>query len=242
MKKILAIDDDRELCELLEAFLEAEGFAVDSAHNGREGLAKALERRYDLLLLDVMLPGMNGFDLLRELRKTKQVPVIMLTARGDEVDRVVGLEMGADDYLPKPFSTRELLARIRAILRRGAPEGGQTEGPEKAIELGDLVLYPGSHEISREGEQVHVTHVEFRLLETLLRSAGNAVSREVLVREALERSYSPWDRSIDVHASNLRKKLGPMPDGGERIKTIRGVGYMYPLPRTRENSNEDAGE
>lgn len=242
MKKILAIDDDRDLCELLAVFLEAEGFAVDTAHNGREGLAKALERRYDLLLLDVMLPGLNGFDLLRELRKTKQVPVIMLTARGEEVDRVVGLEMGADDYLPKPFSTRELLARIRAILRRGESVASRGASPEQATELGDLVLYPGSHEVLKNGEEVHLTHVEFRLLETLFHSAGTAVQRETLVREVLERAYSPWDRSIDVHASNLRRKLGPLPDGGDRIKTIRGVGYMYPLPRTKENSNEDAGQ
>lgn len=231
MKRILAIEDDRELCELLEAFLNTEGFALEVAHNGRDGLAKARERQYDLLLLDVMLPGLNGFDLLRELRKTSSVPVIMLTARGDEVDRVVGLEMGADDYLPKPFSTRELIARIRAILRRGEASRGGSDAPGALLQLGDITLDPGSHEVTLSSKPIHLTHVEFRLLETLLQSAGRAVPRETLVREVLEHSYSPWDRSIDVHASNLRKKLGPLPDGNERIKTIRGIGYLYPLPR-----------
>ncbi|MDO9509310.1 MAG: response regulator transcription factor [Thermovirgaceae bacterium] len=237
MKHILAIEDDRELCELLEAFLNTEGFVLEMAYNGREGLIKARERQYDLLLLDVMLPGMNGFELLRELRKTSTVPVIMLTARGDEVDRVVGLEMGADDYLPKPFSTRELIARIRAILRRGEPGRGGSSAPEATLQLGDITLDPGSHEVTLSGKPVHLTHVEYLLLEALLRSAGRTVSRETLVRDVLERSYSPWDRSIDVHASNLRKKLGLLPDGGERIKTIRGTGYLYPLLRKPEKGN-----
>lgn len=237
MKHILAIEDDRELCELLEAFLGAEGFSLDMAHNGREGLAKARERKYDLLLLDVMLPGINGFDLLRELRKTSSVPVIMLTARGDEVDRVVGLEMGADDYLPKPFSTRELIARIRAILRRGEAGRGESTVPEATIQVGDITLDPGSHEVTLSGKPVHLTHVEYLLLDTLLRSAGRTVSREALVRDVLERSYSPWDRSIDVHASNLRKKLGLLPDGGERIKTIRGTGYLYTISRKSEKGH-----
>ena len=231
MKHILAIEDDRELCELLEAFLGAEGFSLDMAHNGREGLTKARERQYDLLLLDVMLPGMNGFDLLRELRKTSSVPVIMLTARGDEVDRVVGLEMGADDYLPKPFSTRELTARIRAILRRGTTDRENDTAPQAPMVIGDITLDPGSHEVTLSGKPVPLTHVEFLLLEILLRSAGRAISREILVRDVLERSHSPWDRSIDVHASNLRRKLGPLPGGGDRIRTIRGTGYLYPLPR-----------
>jgi len=237
LKRILAIEDDRELCELLEAFLCAEGFSLDMAHNGREGLAKAREGQYDLLLLDVMLPGMNGFDLLRELRKTSPVPVIMLTARGDEVDRIVGLEMGADDYLPKPFSTRELIARIRAILRRGEPGHRGPIGPEALLQSGDIALDPGSHEVTLSGKPVHLTHVEYLLLEALMRSAGRTVSRESLVRDVLERSYSPWDRSIDVHASNLRKKLGLLPDGGERIKTIRGTGYLFSLPRKNEKGH-----
>ncbi|GAB4562299.1 MAG: two-component system response regulator MisR [Geothermobacteraceae bacterium] len=221
MEKILIVDDDRELCELLQDYLGAEGFRTCAAHEGRAGVRMALEEDYDLVVLDVMLPGLNGFDALRRLREDSQVPVIMLTARGEEVDRIVGLELGADDYLPKPFNPRELVARIRAIARRarGGVEGAR---PPEKMQLGDLCLEPGMREARLHGEPVELTSVEYGLLEMLVRHAGQPVSREALSRQVLGRRLTPYDRSIDVHVSSLRRKLG-----GERIKTVRGVGYLY---------------
>jgi DNA-binding response OmpR family regulator len=224
MARVLLVDDDVELTALLREYLESEGFDALSAANGEAGLRAAQEGGPDLVVLDVMLPGMNGFDVLRRLRESSTVPVIMLSARGEEVDRIVGLELGADDYLPKPFNPRELSARIRAVLRRSRAEGEQASG---LLVVGDVELDPGSRRARRGGEPVNLTGTEFRLLEELLREAGTVVPRETLFREVLGRRAAAFDRSLDVHVSNLRRKLGPLPDGGERIATVRGVGYQY---------------
>ncbi|GAB4249640.1 response regulator [Deferrisoma sp.] len=227
-RKILVVDDDAELCELLQEYLGREGFGVETAPDGPAGLDRARAGAFDLVVLDVMLPGLDGFEVLRELRKTSDVPVIMLTARGDDVDRIVGLELGADDYLPKPFNPRELLARIRAVGRR-ARAGREPE----VVRAGDLELDPGTRTALRAGEPVDLTSAEFSLLEVLLRQAGRPVSRDELARQGLGRPLMAFDRSVDVHVSSLRRKLGPAPDGTERIRTVRGVGYLYALPGRR---------
>lgn len=235
MNRILVIDDDIELCELLTDYLGPEGFEVEAVHDGERGADRALAGGHALVVLDVMLPGMNGFDVLRRIREKSKVPVIMLTARGDDVDRIVGLEMGADDYLPKPFNPRELVARIRAIQRRAEGAVEKEATPETTVarlSVGDLELNSGTREVKRNGETVELTAVEFSLLEALMRSAGQVVEREELVRKVLGRRLSPYDRSIDVHISSLRKKLGNRVGDSERIKTVRGVGYLYALPRT----------
>lgn len=228
-RSILLIDDDVELCELLSDYLRTEGFQIESAHASQEGLEKALSGKHGLVVLDVMLPGMNGFDVLRQLRARSQIPVIMLTARGDDIDRIVGLELGADDYLPKPFNPRELVARIRAIQRRTREKAVDEELAAKpeALEISGLRLDPRTRIVSLSEYPVELTAAEFTLLEVLMRASGQVMSRDDLVRRALGRSLSPYDRSLDVHVSNLRKKLGVYPDGSERIKTIRGVGYMF---------------
>jgi two-component system response regulator CpxR len=239
--RVLVIDDDTALCELLVEYLADEGFDVETAHDGMTGAARAVEGRWDLVVLDVMIPGRSGLDVLRDVRRTSAVPVVMLTARGEEVDRIVGLELGADDYLPKPFNPRELVARIRAVLRRA------TDVPDravhrrtKALAIGDLVLDAGARSVRRNGEEVVLTGVEFSLLETLLRAAGELLSREELYREVLGRRGGALDRSLDVHVSALRKKLGPQPGGGERIKTVRGLGYQYALPGAGDDERDDS--
>lgn len=232
LKRLLVVDDDLELCELLAEFLEPEGFKVDSANNGVDGLEKSLEGGYALIVLDVMLPGMSGFDVLRELRRQTDTPVLMLTAKGEEVDRIVGLEMGADDYLPKPFNPRELLARIRAIMRRVAQRReGQGAGAEP-VSVGDIVFDPASRSVYQDGREVSLTAAEFDLLGVLLKRAGSVVTREELTQDVLGRRLTPYDRSIDVHMSSLRRKLGSKGGTGdpERIRTIRGVGYQYAAP------------
>ncbi|MBX3247940.1 MAG: response regulator transcription factor [Myxococcales bacterium] len=226
MSRILVIDDDVELAELLGDYFSAEGFEVDFEHTGKRGLERAQRGEHDLVVLDVMLPEMNGFDVLRALRTTSKVPVVMLTARGEDIDRIVGLELGADDYLPKPFNPRELVARIRAIQRRFSSEGAQAgAGAPPKLRVGDVELDPASHVATLAGEELQLTTAELAILELLLRSAGRVVSREDLSDHALGRPFSPLDRSIDVHVSNLRKKLG----GGDAIRTVRGVGYLYAL-------------
>ncbi|HEY8429311.1 MAG TPA: response regulator transcription factor [Sandaracinaceae bacterium] len=224
---ILVVDDDVELCELLSEYLGAEGFSVEAVHDGREGLARAAEGKHALVVLDVMLPGQNGFDVLRRLREGSQVPVVMLTARGQDVDRIVGLEMGADDYLAKPFNPRELVARIRAIQRRLDRAAKEPKEAGEVLTVGDVQLFVASRTVLRGGQEVALTSAEMSLLEVLMRAAGTVVSREELSLRVLDRRYSPYDRSIDVHVSNLRKKLGPSPSGRERIKTVRGHGYLY---------------
>ena len=230
MDRILVIDDDIELCELLGEYLGGEGFAVETVQHGEEGAKQALSSDYSLVVLDVMLPGINGFDVLRKIRGESKVPVIMLTARGDDIDRIVGLELGADDYLPKPFNPRELVARIRAIQRR--TEDTIPRGDKKRSELvvGDVLLCSTSRTVKRDGENIELTSVEFNLLEVLLSRVGEVVDRESLVEQVLGRRLSAYDRSIDVHVSALRKKLGHYSGKSERIKTIRSVGYLYSLP------------
>lgn len=230
LRSILVVDDDVELCELLKEFLEPEGFTIDQAHTGRDGLEKVFTGEYTLVVLDVMLPGMNGFDLLRELRRRLDIPVLMLTAKGEEVDRIVGLEMGADDYLPKPFNPRELLARIRAIMRRVADHGTERLFDPSPVSVGDVVLDPGSRVVWQGEVKIDLTAAEFDLLGILLKRAGSVVAREELTQQVLGRRLTPYDRSIDVHISSLRKKLGKKPGGPERIRTVRGIGYQYAVP------------
>jgi two-component system response regulator CpxR len=227
MDQILIIDDDVALCELVTEYLEPLGFQIESVHRGDAGAERALAGKHSLVVLDVMLPGLNGFEVLRRIRAESRIPVLMLTARGDDVDRIVGLEIGADDYLPKPFNPRELTARIRAILRRTKSEEHGQPAAAKKLNVADVELDSGTRTISRAGENVELTAVEFDLLEKLLRAAGRIVTREELSKQVLGRSASPFDRSIDMHISNLRKKLGPAPGATERIKTVRGVGYIY---------------
>jgi two-component system response regulator CpxR len=226
MSKVLVIDDDEELCDLVAEYLTVEGFETTAVHDGEAGLKAALSGNYDLAILDVMMPKLNGFDVLRHLRERSGLPVLMLTARGDDMERIVGLEIGADDYLPKPFNPRELVARLRAILRRAAGDDGDQQPLEK-INVDDLELSSSSRSVKRDGEELPVTSVEFDLLSALLREAGRVVKKEDLSENVLERRLSPYDRSLDMHISNLRKKLGPRADGSERIKTVRSVGYIY---------------
>ena len=217
--KLLIIDDDVELCVLLQEFLRREGFTVDCAHEGKGALAQATEGSYDLIVLDVMLPGMDGFEILKQLRISSRVPVIMLTARGEDVDRIVGLELGADDYLPKPFNARELVARVKAILRRAEPRVNRGR-----LEVNGVALDPATREVVCEGKPVEVTTLEFDILEQLMRNAGHVVSRDGLMESLYNRKATPFDRSIDMHVSHLRRKLeGARPV----IKTIRGVGYQF---------------
>lgn len=224
-RKVLVVDDDRELCELLERYLGGEGFAVESVYNGEAGVDRAHSGGFDVVVLDVMLPGLDGFEALRRIRTGSAIPVLMLTARGDEVDRIVGLEIGADDYLPKPFNPRELAARLRAVLRRSAA-GESGEPAREILTVEDLEIDLGARAVTRAGEPVRLTGTEFGFLELLARNAGKVVTRRELSREVLERRPSPFDRSLDVHISNLRRKLGLRMDGGDRIKTVRGQGYV----------------
>ena len=226
MERVLVIDDDRELCRLVARYLSREGFDIRSASSGEAGVERALGEEFSLIMLDVMMPDTDGFEVLRLIRQRRQTPVLMLTARGDTRDRVRGLEMGADDYLPKPFDPAELVARIRAILRRSSP---QRQTPA-ALAIGDLELDGGSRTVRRAGAPVDLTTVEFDLLAALMAEAGRTVSREDLVRNVLGRDFSPFDRSIDTHICNLRRKLGPFEDGGDRIKGVRGAGYLYAWP------------
>ena len=225
-EQVLVIDDDVELCKLVTRYLTQEGFQIQSVNAGASGAELALSGNYALIVLDVMMPGVNGFDVLRRIRAHSRIPVLMLTAKGDALDRVVGLEMGADDYLPKPFNPQELAARIRAILRRAKPDA-----PVGApITVGDIEIDSRARVVRRAGEIINVTTVEFDLLEALLRAAGQVVGREKLTRDVLGREFSPFDRSIDTHVCNLRKKIGLLPDGTERIKGVRGIGYLYAAP------------
>ena len=238
MDRVLIIDDDFELCSLVSEYLEPEGFRVESVHDGETGLQRAQNGNYLLVILDVMLPGMSGFDVLRRIRATSRIPVLLLTARGEDVDRIVGLEIGADDYLPKPFNPRELVARIRAVLRRTSsdPKGVGTPRPPEILRIGDIELDPATRTVKHGGEPVDLTSVEFNLLEVLLREAGRVVTREELVSAVLSRKFSPFDRSIDMHVSKVRKKLGDLNGEVEHIKTVRGVGYIFARPREKVKS------
>jgi two-component system, OmpR family, response regulator CpxR len=238
MDRILIVDDDFELCSLVSEYLAPEGFRVESVHDGETGLQRALAGNYLIVILDVMLPGMSGFDVLRRIRATSRVPVLLLTARGEDVDRIVGLEIGADDYLPKPFNPRELVARIRAVLRRTSadPKGVGSPRPPEILRIGDIELDPATRTVRHGGQPVELTSVEFNLLEVLLREAGRVVTREELVSAVLSRKFSPFDRSIDMHVSKVRKKLGDINGEAEHIKTVRGVGYILARPREKVRS------
>ena len=229
VERLLVVDDDRELCQLVTRFLTREGFEITWASSGEAGVERALSEVFSLIMLDVMMPDADGFDVLRRIRQHSRVPVLMLTAKGDTHDRIRGLEMGADDYLPKPFDPAELVARIRAILRRSEPR----RPASAALALGDIEVDGGARTVRRGGAPVDLTTVEFDLLVALMCAAGSTVSREDLVSNVLGRDFSPFDRSIDTHVCNLRRKLGPLEDGAERIKGVRGAGYLYakPVPR-----------
>jgi len=219
---ILIADDDTELCELLREYLGQEGFGVRLAFDGEQALVESRRPGLDVMVLDIMMPGMNGIDVLRKLRKESELPVIMLTARGDDLDRIIGLELGADDYLAKPANPRELLARIRAILRRS-----NSRSAVATLEVGDLVLNQAGRELRCDGQLTDLTSTEFSILQLLLQRCGEVVEKKDLYLAALGREPVAYDRSIDMHVSNLRRKLGPSSDGSERIETIRGIGYQY---------------
>jgi DNA-binding response OmpR family regulator len=224
MTRILLVDDDAELSGLLAEYLANEGFAVDVAHDGEAGVEAALAGGHAIVVLDVMMPRLNGIEALRRIRQSSQVPVLMLTARGDDVDRIVGLELGADDYVPKPCTPRELVARLRAILRRvGAPPAESGGGP---IEVPPLTIWPERRSASLNGEPLRLTSAEFNLLEVLARHAGRVVSKAELSEQGLGRPLARFDRAIDVHMSSIRQKLGTLPDGRSRIQTVRGMGYQ----------------
>lgn len=220
---ILIVDDDTELTELLVQYLEPEGFNVVCVHDGESGVKKALNQPFDAIILDVMLPKLNGFEVLKAIREHLETPVLMLTARGDDIDRIVGLEIGADDYLPKPCNPRELVARLRAILRR--TQKIPTSRP--IIEQHGIVVDCSKRIVTYHGEPMELTNAEFNILEMLMKSPGQAFSKEELTEYALGRKYTAYDRSIDVHISNLRNKLGDNQEGEPLVKTVRGFGYMF---------------
>ncbi|MFT6256682.1 MAG: two-component system response regulator CpxR [Cellvibrionaceae bacterium] len=226
MNRILLIDDDIGLSDLLSQLLELEGFVLTQAYDGEQGLMMAQQQDFDLILLDVMLPKLNGFEVLRALRQRKQTPVLMLTARGDEIDRVVGLEIGADDYLPKPFNDRELVARIRAILRRAQTTQQDSQASEM-MQFGDLRLDPTRQETYCNEQLIILTGTEFSLLFHLIEKSGELVTKESLSENVLGKKLMPFDRSLDMHLSNLRKKLPERQDGRPRVKTLRGKGYIW---------------
>jgi two-component system response regulator CpxR len=231
VQRILIIDDDVELCELVTEYLASDGYDVAAVHNGIPGVERALSGEFALVVLDLMLPGIEGYEVLRRIRSRSSIPVIMLSARGEESDRIRGLETGADDYVPKPFNPRELAARIHAVLRRAPAraKGTVTSAPGR-IALGDVVLDVGARSIRCGIREVGLTSVEFDLLVVFLKTPGRVILREELARAVLGRELGTLDRSVDVHVSNLRKKLGALPDGRERIKAIRSSGYLYAAP------------
>jgi two-component system response regulator CpxR len=218
--RLLLIDDDTELCSLLAELLKSEGFAIESAHEGRHGLERALHGGFNLVILDVMLPGLDGFEILRRLRKESRVPVLMLTARADDVDRIIGLELGADDYLPKPFNPRELVARVRAILRRYEPRTSTAV----RVEVNGVALDPATRQVTVDGQPVDLTTFEFDILDILMRAAGRVLSRDDLMENLYNRKATSFDRSIDMHISHIRRKLETQ---RPFIKTIRSVGYQF---------------
>ncbi len=229
MHQLLLADDDIELCDMLRQYLEAEDFNVSMVHDGETALSEARSGHYELVVLDIMMPRMNGLDVLRELRRDSQLPVLILTARGDDVDSIIGLELGADDYLPKPASPRVLVARIRAILRRASVDArfqAEPTAPARLV-LDDLEIQSGSRSVNLKGKALVITSTEYSMLECLARNAGHVLSKEELSQQVLGRKLESYDRSVDMHVSNLRRKLGPLPNGKERINTVRGIGYQY---------------
>lgn len=225
LASILLVEDDPDLCSLMADFFAQNGYRLEAAHDGRNGLSRALQSPFDLILLDVMLPGLDGFEVLKQIRRRSEVPVIMLTARGEQRDRIAGLESGADDYLPKPFGPHELLARVRAVLRRSS---GRFAWKDTAVSVGDVRLNPHTREVWKNERPIEVTSIEFDILDLLMRSAGRVVSRDELSSALYQRQSTPFERALDVHVSHLRKKL----EQGERvlIRTVRGVGYLFVAP------------
>lgn len=226
--RLLVIDDDRKLCRLIAAYLEPLGYEVEAVHTGPEGVSRATAEPWHAVLLDVMLPGLDGFEVLKQIRHASNVPVLMLTARGDEADRIVGLEIGADDYLPKTFSTRELLARLRAVGRRSAAREAAAPAGEGEAEIvvGNLHIRPDARQAALGDQPLSLTPVEFELLLSLAKARGRVKTRERLLDEIREREYEVFDRSIDVHISSLRKKLGEDAKAPHYIRTVRAAGYM----------------
>ena len=231
--RLLIIDDDAKLAGLLRDYLEPLGYVIDLVHNGKDGLQLALQGGYAAIILDVMLPGMNGLDVLREIRKQSPVPILMLSALGDEPDRIAGLEVGADDYLPKTFSTRELLARLRAVLRRSFQTIQQQQASREApLSIGELWIDPSARSVSMAGKALVLTPVEYQILLALARAVGRVKTREQLLLEVAERDFEVFDRSIDVHVSSLRKKLGDDAKSPRYIETVRSAGYRLKKPGT----------
>ncbi|MBX3732650.1 MAG: response regulator transcription factor [Verrucomicrobiae bacterium] len=228
--RVLVIDDDRKLCRLIGDYLAPLGYQVEAVHTGPEGVARAVSGTWHAVILDLMLPGLDGFEVLKQIRKAGDVPVLMLTARGDEADRIVGLEIGADDYLPKTFSTRELLARLRAVTRRSARAGSGAASLPEEIVVGSLRVTPETRTVVLGDRPLDLTPVEFDLLTLLARSKGRVRTRESLLEEARDRDFDVFDRSIDVHISALRRKLGDDPRNPRFIRTYRGAGYMLINP------------
>lgn len=225
MNKILLIDDDVALCELLTEYLGSEGFVVTSVNRGPEGVSRALAESWDVIVLDVMLPGMNGFDVLKQIQAHSTVPVLMLTARGEDPDTVLGLELGADDYVAKPCSPRVLVARLRNLLRRRSEMPGDTASTRRQV--GDLTYDTATRQVAIADRAIDLTGAEFNLLSLLLQHAGELVSRDMLAEQGLGRPLQAYDRRIETHMAQIRKKLGPKSDGSPRIKTVRGAGYQY---------------
>lgn len=223
---VLLADDDTVLSALLCDYLGEEGFNVIPVYDGITAEKTAVENTFDLILLDIMMPGKNGIEVLKEIRAHNQTPVLMLTAKGDDVDRILGLELGADDYLPKPCNPRELVARMRAVLRRTQPP----VSTHHVTEVGDIVLSIADRSVYKQNQQLELTSTEFNVLSLLLQSPGQMLSKETLMEQAVGRKLERYDRAIDMHVSNLRKKLGKHADGSERIKTVRGMGYVYTAP------------
>lgn len=228
--RVLVIDDDRELAALICDYLEPFGYEVTVEHHGADGAERALAEEFHAIILDVMLPGMDGFEVLKRIRGKSDVPVLMLTSRGEETDRIVGLEMGADDYLPKTFSSRELLARLRAVTRRSVRLANADEEKDREIIVGSLRINPAAHVAILDDQPLRLTALEFDLLESLARSRGRVKSREQLIESIAERLYDGLDRSIDVHIWSLRKKLGDDPKNPRFIETVRAVGYRLINP------------
>lgn len=224
MRTILVVDDDERLRDLVAEYLEGRGYRVLTAEDGEDGLARVRSETVDLVVLDVMMPGLDGFEVVRELRKTSRVPVIMLTARGDELDRIVGLEIGADDYMPKPFNPRELLARIQAVLRRSESSDDDT----KTLHAGPISVDLDRRLAHLDGVAIDLTTTEFEILRTLVANAGRVIPRERLMELARGTEYASFERSVDVHVSHIRKKLGDDPKSPTYVKTVRGVGYTMP--------------
>ena len=230
--EVLLIDDDVELCSMLKEYLGRYGFHVTAVHRGDTGLQMAVERSFVLVLLDVMLPGLDGFEVLRRIRATSKVSVLLLTARGEDVDRIVGLEIGADDYLPKPFNPRELLARMRAVLRRSA--GVPATQEQSILQVEELELNRSARTVFQGDKRIELTDVEFSLLEVLMSAPGKVVSREEISEKVLGRKFHPFDRALDMHVSRLRRKLNEAGMQEDQVKTIRGAGYQLAVQRDRQ--------